>query len=157
MTQEQREALVLNNMDIAERSARSLGRLFFSVPLDDLRSFAHIGLVTAANKYDPCRGTVFPAYALKWVRGMIVEEARKWLNALRKPESDGRERSPHIDTAAMDCRALLALLTAKERQVVEMTALAGYTLQEAGRALNVTEGRACQIRTAAIAGLRRRV
>jgi RNA polymerase primary sigma factor len=64
--------------DVIERNrgfvitvARQYRRL--GVPMDDLLSAGHLGLIEAARRYDPSRGARFVTYAVWWIRKGILE------------------------------------------------------------------------------------
>lgn len=64
--------------DVIERNrgfvitvARQYRRL--GVPMDDLLSAGHLGLIEAARRYDPSRGARFVTYAVWWIRKGILD------------------------------------------------------------------------------------
>ena len=67
-----------------------------SIEVDDLISMGFMGLMDAADKYDPNRDTSFETYAEYRIRGTILDELRKqdWV-----PRS-ARERAKQIERAA---------------------------------------------------------
>lgn len=75
-----RQKLVTDHLTMAERmwrkAARSLPR---AIDRDDLRSAALLGLVEAAQKFDPTRTPVerFPAYACRRIHGAVYDYLRE--------------------------------------------------------------------------------
>lgn len=69
-------ALVLENLDLAERVAASFARRT-QHPREDLYQIAVIGLIKASRGFDPARGSSFRAYARPFVNGEITH----WLRA----------------------------------------------------------------------------
>ena len=69
-----------------------------SIEVEDLVSMGFIGLMDAADKYDPSRGVKFETYAEYRIRGSIFDELRKqdWV-----PRS-ARDRAREIDKAFND-------------------------------------------------------
>lgn len=66
---EQRNALVLSCQGYVRQIARAyLGR---GLDLDDLISHGQLGLIRAAEKFDPARGYQFTTYANCWIRQFI--------------------------------------------------------------------------------------
>jgi len=64
-------------------SAEVLKKLPFSVDRDDVIGAAELGLVEAAQKFDPSRGVLFKTFAYYRIRGAIYDALRKagWLKA----------------------------------------------------------------------------
>ena len=73
-----RDQLILDNVEYV---ARILSTLSVSVSNDEGRENLHsagiVGLVEAANSYDPNRGVAFRTHAYPRIRGAIVDELRK--------------------------------------------------------------------------------
>lgn len=73
----EREALIQSGIHYARHLATKLAReLPGVVPLDDLVAAAHLGLVDAANRYDPSRGAQFTTFAHYRIRGAILDHVR---------------------------------------------------------------------------------
>lgn len=72
------EALVRSHAPLVKKIAlHMMARLPDSVLLEDLMQAGMIGLLEAANKYEPSRGASFETYAGIRIRGAIVDEIRK--------------------------------------------------------------------------------
>ncbi|WP_024520433.1 RNA polymerase factor sigma-32 [Bradyrhizobium sp. Tv2a-2] len=65
------EALVTSHLRLAAKLARRYLRYGF--PLADLIAEANLGLVIAASRFEPNRGSRFSTYALWWIRATIHE------------------------------------------------------------------------------------
>jgi RNA polymerase sigma factor for flagellar operon FliA len=72
-----RDALIMQNMTMVKYL---VGRIVPQLPshLDpqDLTSAAVIGLINAADRFDPARGVLFKTFAEQHVRGAIIDELR---------------------------------------------------------------------------------
>ena len=77
-TQDPVQNLVNTQAPMVRRIALHLAdRLDRMVDVDDLIQSGFIGLLEAANRYDPSTGVPFDAYALTRVRGAMVDELRR--------------------------------------------------------------------------------
>src|ERR1700744_4175473 len=70
-----REELVRRFLPLARKAAmRYMGTMD---PLDDLLQVAHLGLIGAVERFEPERGTAFPAFALPTMLGELKRHFRK--------------------------------------------------------------------------------
>lgn len=60
------------------------------IDLDDLYSYGSIGLIEAAERYDPSRGVKFTTYATRRIRGAIIDELRSQDWAPRRVRKNGK-------------------------------------------------------------------
>ena len=78
MRKAQRDELILSNLSLVRHI---LGRLSARLPhgtdLDNLEAAGVLGLVEAANRYDPERGVRFKTFAFTRIRGAIFDELRR--------------------------------------------------------------------------------
>jgi RNA polymerase sigma factor for flagellar operon FliA len=72
-----RSALVTENVEMARRIAGKMARRLPASLADEVQSAALLGLVEAANRFNPGRGESFPAFAAKRVRGAVLDELRR--------------------------------------------------------------------------------
>ena len=63
------------------------------VPLEDLVNEGNIGLIEAAERFDPDRGNHFVSYAIWWIRQAILKAIRENNRLIRLPSSRARELS----------------------------------------------------------------
>ena len=101
-------------------------RLDRMVDVDDLIQSGFIGLLEAANRYDPTTGVPFDAFALTRVRGAMVDELRKndWC-----PRSL-RQQGKSIRQARTVLEQKLGR-TAKSREVAEYLDISTESVQQA--------------------------
>lgn len=146
-----KERLVLAHLRLVPSvvSAYS-GRL----PFMDLVQEGNVGLVRAADSYDPAHGT-FAAYATRWVRRSIV---RAVASAEQSETTSPSGPTPEQTMLRRRVRQALRHLDAVEARVLEMRfgLLDGTTrtLDEIGRRLGVTKEHVAQILERALARLR---
>ena len=73
-----RQAILEENVGLVHHVARQLaGRLSTAAELDELVSAGSIGLVQAADAFDPARGLSFSTFAVPRIRGAILDELRR--------------------------------------------------------------------------------
>lgn len=74
----QREALLKQHVGLVHHVARQLARrLSTAAELDELVSAGMVGLIQAADTFDPTRGLTFSTYAVPRIRGAILDDLRK--------------------------------------------------------------------------------
>jgi len=74
---ESRESLIVGHLPLVKYLVgRIVPQLPPHVDTDDLMSAAMIGLINAADRYDPNRGVLFKTFAEQHVRGTIIDELR---------------------------------------------------------------------------------
>ena len=72
------EDLITQHVDLVKRIAQHLiARLPSSVDIDDLMQSGMVGLLEAANNFDPTRGASFETYAGIRIRGSMLDDIRK--------------------------------------------------------------------------------
>lgn len=168
-------ALIERYAGLATRIARRLHPAgIAAVAAEDLESAGLIGLIDAVDRYQPDRGVPFEAYAALRVRGAVLDELRAATGGRRADGTaavsldalleDGDHRLPSRDDtgavrAAEDLgsrveRALRGL-PERERELLGRYYGQSMTLREAGARMGISEARASQLHTRAIASLRR--
>ena len=76
--QEKRDQLILEHLDYVQQICSTLSRRFpEGVDLHNLQSAGVIGLIEAAQNFDPQRGVAFKTFAYTRIRGAIVDEVRR--------------------------------------------------------------------------------
>lgn len=85
MDQAEREKLVEDHLDLANKAARMVySRVKQHVQFDELVSLGTIGLAEAAQRFDPSRGVPFGAYAWYRTQGAIIDGLRRASNLPRR-------------------------------------------------------------------------
>ncbi|MBX9677695.1 MAG: sigma-70 family RNA polymerase sigma factor [Gemmataceae bacterium] len=78
MALQQRDDLVVNNLKLVRHVVgRLVAKLPPGVDLENLEAAGALGLVEAANRFDPTRGIAFDAYAYRRIRGAVLDELRR--------------------------------------------------------------------------------
>ena len=101
-----------------------LSRLPTHVNRDDLVSAGMIALVTAANGFDPERGTPFGRFAATRIRGALLDELR----GLDWASRSVRSRARRLDTAQQELTAALG----RTPTPTEVAEAAGVSVSEVG-------------------------
>jgi RNA polymerase sigma factor FliA len=147
------------------------------IELDELIALGNLGLVEARQRFVP-RGVPFGAFAARRIRGAMLDGLRK-SDVLTRTErarhdpagpavrqlvplhgdvecaDDGDAEQALVERGRIDeLRAAVARLPSRERSVVERHFVDGMRLKQIGAELGVTEARACQILSRALARLR---
>src|ERR1700712_5955858 len=75
-TRTERDALVRSNLAIVGYLVNEVARKATHIPRDELASAGALGLVMAAESYDPTQGVPFGAFARRRILGAIADEMR---------------------------------------------------------------------------------
>lgn len=141
--------------------------------MDDVLSTGAIGLVQAAQHFDPARGYRFSSYAVPAIRNAILMAMRSevpsgyrtldrdsWpeVRSLDAPLMDGEDgclcdvlpdpSSPDpIDAAGsrMDAELAFSSLTDRERLAIVLYSKAGLTQKQIGAALGISQSQSCRV------------
>jgi len=122
------EALVLRHADLVRRIARQMRRRMpGSVDIDDVIQSGMVGLLEAAQRYEGRKGSSFESYAMRRIRGAILDASRRsdW-----SPRSL-RRRLRDIEGA----KRRLELRTGDTPTAAAIAAAAGITLEQYHRAM----------------------
>jgi len=141
------------------------------LPLMDLVVEGCLGLMAAVKRYDPGRGASLLTFAAlmigQWIRAAIRLHYRRDLCLLDDPISSDDDELTRQDLltsgdAALDEQVadrqvsrMLAILTARERTVIELRFWHDLSQVEIGQRLNITKTRIHQIEAKALGKMRR--
>jgi len=88
-----RQQLIEHYLHLVRYAATSLMKQLTNVEYDELESYGHFGLMDALEKFEPDRGFKFETYAMRRIRGAIIDEIRS---------NDWIPRSMRADAKRMD-------------------------------------------------------
>jgi len=138
------------------------------IDIEDLEQWACLGLVEAAERYDPSHGTPFLGYAWRIMRGRLWEQYRR-----RQFQLEMRATAPldeklpalveesiseeDLDHQRLMAQMLKAFLGLPRRDQTVLLLYYGQDLfhRQVGQRIGVNESRACQLNKRAVARLRR--
>ena len=156
MTVSKYHNLVLNNISMAKKMARSRKRSTYNITLDELESAAMLGLVQAANSYGDQEVELFPRYAKFRIYGAMNDYLRelgwgprnKWLQQdnefCLENITDTVENSETDDFFDM----LLGSLPKDHRVMIKRYYIDGDKISEIACDMEFAESRISQILTA---------
>ncbi len=175
-------ALLEGHMPLAGQIASRMKRRYNWVPLEDLYSYALLGLTKAANAFDPDRRVPFRNYASEKAMFWAIDEMRKdgilrrsSAKALPKTISfgQGSDRDEQRGDIEMPCAdadrahhrleardliaAMFRQLREKERHLLSMYYADEMTFREIAEVLGVSESSVCLKHKAVIGRLRQYV
>jgi RNA polymerase sigma factor (sigma-70 family) len=170
------------HMTIARQIASRLKRRYTWVPMDDLYSYALLGLTMSADAYDPTRNVPFPNFASQKGMFWAIDQMRKD-GVLRRRSSANMPRvlpfseasnaadadegwtpdvTDHHAEEARDlmeardlCSALLKQLRKQDRQLLVMYYADHMTFREIAKVFKISESSVCLRHKALIRRLRR--
>ncbi len=161
--------LAVEHLPLANRIASRLHRWYSWVALDDLRSYAYLGLALAERSYESDRGVPFVQFA--WRKGMFlaIDEMRKdgVLSRRRaKPGPTFTALTPELpDPVACGrqeemerrdlCSTLLRKLRKQDRQLLSMYYADQLTFREIAKVFEISESAVCLRHKALLKRLRK--
>ncbi len=161
MTPDERQQLVMRNLPLVRAAVLRLAGRCVGTPdaFDDLVQEGSIGLMEAAQLFDPDRGTKFSTWAWYRVRAHVQRAMRRWadvplpsgdMEGLSDPEGDPGELLD-AGEARRELDAALDLLPPRSAHVLRGRVVDGRTLEDLGRELGVCKERVRQIEQRALA------
>lgn len=182
LSQIERHKLIEENLQLPRLLAHQKSRAVRHVSqhFDDVIADGFVGLVQAANAFDPSRGT-FRTFAFQRVRGAIQDGGRRMGPYSRRHHASlaqtlTERHQLHVDVGALssvddetvpdpddaiDRRRTLertlrtvASLPERERQVLTSHYFSGRTIQETAAEIGLAEFTTCRLHTKAIRRLR---
>ncbi len=158
------------NVSLAKNIARRLRRRYGWVSIDDLNSYAYLGLTLATKVYDSSRGVPFERFACRKAMYLAIDQMRKD-GILRRADSTCRRREaagselelpdPAADRArelleAREfCSELFKRLNEQGRKLLTMIYAEKLTYKEIAKVLDISESAVCLRHKAVILKLRR--
>ena len=141
---------------------------------EDLESAGVIGLIDAVDRFEPDRGVPFEAYAALRIRGAVLDELRAATGGRRAAVArhvsldqlltEGDHKLPTVDDRAVvraaedlasRVESAMRYLPERQRELLARYYGQSLTLREAGVRMGISEARASQLHSRAIAALRR--
>jgi RNA polymerase sigma-32 factor len=101
----------------------------WGVPLEDIVQQGNVGLLRAAQKFDPSRDCRLATYAAYWIRAEIREFVVKAFRVVR------------LGTTKAERRALRAYRTTRETDPVKLAQVSGLSVERVERLLPLLRGR----------------
>lgn len=149
---------------VKHAASRFIGR---GEELSDLIQTGAVGLIKAAERFDPSRGTRFSTYAYSMITGEIMRYLRKRRGlitvSLDELHDEGFSPAetfaeyPDAFERAEDrifAEQLISSLPERERELIRLRYYSGLTQREAGRLLGVSQPQVSRIERRALLRLR---
>ncbi|MCK5113982.1 MAG: sigma-70 family RNA polymerase sigma factor [Phycisphaerae bacterium] len=150
--------LAREHVAMADQISRRLFRRYNWVGLDDLHSYAYLGLTLAARVFDPSRGVPFDRFASTKAMFLAIDEMRKD-GILRRADSTVRT----IDMAGVDietpdpssnqalkmletrefCSKILRQINKQDRELLLMIYAERMTYKEISGVYHISESAVC--------------
>lgn len=161
--------LAVDNLPLANRIASRLHRWYSWVAIEDLRSYAYLGLALAEQNYESDRGVPFTQFA--WRKGMFlaIDEMRKDGVLSRRratlgptfstlttelPDPAARDRQDAMERRDL-CVSLLRKLRQQDRHLLTMYYADQFTFKEIAKVFRISESAVCLRHKALIKRLRK--
>ncbi len=166
----EKTSLAHEHVSLATQIAYRLSRRYAWVGLDDLHSYAFLGLSLAEKVYDSSRGLSFVRFACSKAMFLAIDEMRKdgvlrrADAAERKQESNvlafempdpGARRDQELLEAREFCSELVRRLNKKDRELLVMVYVEKLTYKEIAKVYEISESAVCLRHKALLERLRR--
>ena len=132
------KSLVSDNLNLVHHFAKSY-RIKHRLNRDeyhDLTQEGTLGLIRAAEKYDPERGVRFSTYSSYWIRSYLSKHMRRRAQHKWTPFRDDMIRGSHIDVHP---QLNLGVLSNDERYLLYLRYTRGHTFKHIAEQLGVTQ------------------
>lgn len=162
--------LAHSHLPLAENIARRLYRRYRWVDLEDLGSYAYLGVTLAARTFDPKRGVPFERFACTKAMYLAIDEMRKdgvlhradavhhsqdtTVQEVEMPDT-AADRAAELMEAREFCEEMFHCLDQAGRQLLTMVYAEKLTYREISRVLGVSESAVCLRHKAILEKLRR--
>jgi RNA polymerase sigma factor (sigma-70 family) len=161
--------LVSRHLSLAGGIASRLHRWYSWVGLDDLKSYAYLGLTLAARTYCSRRGTSFADFASRKAMFLAIDEMRKD-GVIRRRRAKATPTTTSLTGRIADpgageayerlerrdtCAALLGKLRAEDRQLLIMYYGQELTFKEIAKVFEISESAVCLRHKALLGRLRK--
>lgn len=168
--EQQRLALAQGHAQMAGQIAQRLHRWYCWIGVEDLHSYAYLGLALAAKAYQPDRGVPFANFASQKALFLAIDEMRKdgVLKRKRSAQTMRQETPLTMETAdprvprdreTMEqrdvCAALMKNLDEDDRRLVLMYYGDQMTFREIAEVFDISESAVCLRHKAVLKKLRR--
>ena len=150
------ENLARTHVELADKIAGRLYRSYSWVGMDDLRSYAYLGLALAERVFRPELGVPFVKFAWRKAMFLAIDEMRKdgvvarkdsrrdKCTALSFETADPRSGAPQRRVERNDlCDSLMTRLRDRDQQLVAMYYADGMTFKEIANVFGITESAVC--------------
>ncbi|MCB5247494.1 MAG: sigma-70 family RNA polymerase sigma factor [Candidatus Cloacimonetes bacterium] len=153
----ERDRLIESHIRLAYKFA--LGFRNRGLPLEDLRQEALLGLLEAAERFEPERGWNFSTYAGHWIKKRLLAALAKEKTATWGTEQLGETdvaapESPELGNSQDQALTFPKSMPADERRVVLLSVNKGLPLKEVANRLGISVERVKQLRGKALRRLR---
>lgn len=154
--QADRDLLVNENIGLAYSFAKNCQNR--GLPLEDLRQEALLGLLEAAEHFEPERGLKFGTYAGYWIKKRLLAALEQENKAVRNTEPLGeRDLADHkqqVDARIESSITFPSAMPDLERGVLQLSLNEGLALKEVASRLGISVERVKQLRGKALRRLR---
>lgn len=145
------------HIPLSQKIAARLHRWYSWVPMDDLYSYAYLGVALAARTYRDDLGVPFANFAARKAMYLAIDEMRKDGVLRRRRETPGPQvgqMTPDMpepvgpdDHAKLEvrdlCRTLLSKLRDQDRQLLMMYYADHMTFKEVAKVFEISESAVC--------------
>lgn len=146
----ERHSLIISNICLADKIAKSKKKSLSHISLDELKSAAYLGLVQAAEVYDPNENDCFPAFAVWRIIGAVKDYLRElsWGPRSKPVKMEKIEDDQFVEyEEEHDFEEIIGPLPEINKNILRLYYKDGFKIKEIAFEMHVHESRISQILT----------
>lgn len=165
----EQEKLIIDHLSFAKKLAKEAYLKFGKrIPLDEIQSFAFLGLTQASKRYNPSLGRTFAAYSSRRIKGAILDGVRTLTDrrecsnlstdadiywSMRSDENEQQfgitigkhDQNFEMLVAYSEFELIARQALPTERRIIHGLVVEGKSRKVLAKELDITEARICQL------------
>jgi RNA polymerase sigma factor (sigma-70 family) len=146
----ERHSLIISNISLADKIAKSKKKSLSHISLDELKCAAYLGLVQAAEAYNPKENDCFPAFAVWRIIGAVKDYLRElsWGPRSKPIKMENIQDDQYVKfEKEQEFEEIICDLPEVNKNILRLYYKDGFKIKEIAFEMDVHESRISQILT----------